>query len=112
MSKQRKSINEIMTAKGVTAKAVNGNNASICPATSSTTTLPGSFRPDNVSVLVAAQIPENVITKVETRTTANSELAVAIWVSTKKIAMPTTEPNVPGINGKYPTPQVAMESAR
>src|SRR5829696_1579253 len=106
MSKRRKRVNETMTAAGETVKKVNGSNAIICPATSSTTTLPGSFRPDHSSVLEAAQIPESVSTRIESRTTTNDEL------SSKKIPTPTSDPNVPGIRGKKPTPNVAIARAR
>ena len=48
MSKKRKRINEMITATmDHCVKSVNGNNEISCPATSSTTTLLGSFRPAN-----------------------------------------------------------------
>lgn len=113
MSKKRKRINETMTASvDQRVKRVNGNNAMNWPATSSTTTLPGSFRPDNCSVRVAAHIPANVTTTIETRTATTSAFPAIARASNKKIPTPTNEPHVPGASGKYPTPQVAIDNAR
>src|SRR3954468_16483835 len=106
MSKKRKRINETMTATvDQWGKSVNGNNAMSWPATSSTTTLPGSFLPDNCSTLDPAQIPANVTTTIATRTTAINAFPVIARASSKKIPTPTNDPNVPGASGKYPTPQ-------
>src|SRR5215213_268551 len=101
MSKKRKRINETMTAVvDQCAKRVNGNNAINWPATSSTTTLPGSLRPDNRSVLDAAQTPAIVTTRIETRTTATSAFTGVTRTSSKNIPTPTADPNVPGASGK------------
>ena len=93
-------------------KRVNGNNAMNWPATSSTTTLPGSFRPDNCSVRVAAHIPAHVTATIEIRITATNAFGGVTRTNNKNIPTPTNEPNVPGASGKYPTPQVAIDSAR
>src|ERR1041385_1480281 len=113
MSKKRKRINESMTATlDQCANSVNGNNAINWPATSSTTTLPGSFRPDNSSILDPAQIPANVTTTIATRTTAINASPAVARASNKKIPTPTNDPNVPGASGEYPTPHVAIDNAR
>src|SRR6185369_4654075 len=113
MSKKRKRINETMTARvDQRVKRVSGKRAMNWPATSSTTTLPGSFRPDNCSVRVAAHIPTNVTTTIATRTTATNAFGGVVRTNNKKIPTATNEPNVPGASGKYPTPQVAIDNAR
>src|SRR4026207_505852 len=113
MSKKRKRINETMTARvDQRGNRVRGNKAMNWPATSSTTTLPGSFFPDNCSVRVAAHIPTTVKARIKTRTTTTSELPVTTRASNKKIPTATNEPKVPGATGKYPTPQVAIDNAR
>src|SRR3569832_1814810 len=106
MSKKRKRINETMTAtEDQREKSINGNNAMNKPATSSTTTLPGSFRPDNCSVRVAAHVPTHVTAAIATRTTTTRAGAGMAHTSSKNIPTPTNEPHVPGASGKYPTPQ-------
>src|SRR6185295_13739382 len=113
MSKKRKRINEMMTAAvDQCEKSVNGNKAMNWPATSSTTTLPGSFRSDNCSARVPAHIPANVTTTIAASTTATRSAPVVNRASNKKIPTASKEPNVPGASGKYPTPQVAIDNAR
>src|SRR5215211_3379297 len=113
MSKKAKRINETMTAEGdQRGKRVKGNNAMSWPATSSTTTFPGSFRPDNCSVRVAAHVPAQVTTIIKPRTTATNALGGMARANNKNIPTPTNEPNVPGASGRYPTPQVAIDNAR
>src|SRR6185369_4566803 len=113
MSKKRKRINETMTATvDQRVKSVNGNNAINWPATSSITTLPGSFRPDNCSVRVAAHVPTHVTAAIATRTTATNAGGGIAQTNSTKIPTPTNEPHVPGASGKYPTPQVAIDNAR
>src|SRR5690349_2037912 len=113
MSKKRKRINETMTARlDQRVNRVNGNNAINWPATSSTTTLPGSFRPDNCSVRVAAHVPAPVNATIATRTTATRAFGGVTRTNNRNNPTPTNEPHVPGASGKYPTPQVAIDNAR
>jgi hypothetical protein len=99
-------MNEIMTPlfDGPSAMNDSGNSESICPATSSTTTLPGSFNRRIRSVRDAAQIPAHVIATIATSCSGNDP-------SSTKRATPTSDPHVPGATGKYPTPHVDIASA-
>src|SRR6185369_7862648 len=72
----------------------------------STTTLPGSFRPDTCSTLEPAHIPTNVTARIATMITSGFTRA-----NSKNNPTPTNDPNVPGASGKYPTPHVAIASA-
>ena len=76
-----------------TAKRLNGNMAIICPATSSTTTFPGSFNRRMRSVRDAAQIPNHVMTTIAAICSGKDP-------SNKNRPRPTSDPNVPGANGK------------
>jgi len=74
-------------------KAQTGNNAINCPATSSTTTLPGSLAPRIRSVREAAQIPAHVTKTIAANCTGQLG-------TDKNSATPTNEPNVPGATGR------------
>ena len=76
-----------------TANSDSGNSAIICPATSSTTTFPGSFNRRIRSVRDPAQMPAQVTKPIATNCSGHD-------LSNKKRPIPTTDPNVPGISGK------------
>jgi hypothetical protein len=50
--------------------------------------------------------------RVEKKMSAKSGPAVVTRVRRRKIPTPTNDPNVPGISGTYPTPQVATARAK
>lgn len=82
----------------------SGSNEIIWPATSSTTTFPGSFKRRIRSVRDAAQMPAHVIATI-------AIICGTTEPSNKKTPIPTSEPNVPGATGKNPTPHVDIASA-
>jgi hypothetical protein len=107
ISKTRKSIRP---ARKVFQASGTAMTATSCPATSSTTTNCGSFKPEERATSVAAGIPMRV-TAAAAIMVAQARFATGIWelanAHTKTVA---NEPHVPGPGLRRPVPKKVATS--
>jgi hypothetical protein len=102
MSKARKSIKparKVFHASGTAMSAI------ICPATSSMTTICGSFEPSDRETWVAAGIPIAMTATAITAATIDRFSGGKKWANPAHSSTVAAEPQVPGPGLQYPSPQ-------